>query len=81
MTSTTKARLAGVLSHIATAGHTTRKVEIETPDGAPMTLTVIDAGRRRVPGRKRTARRGIEPDQDEQNGEGRHSAETPMEWA
>jgi hypothetical protein len=45
MTDTTNTRLAGVLSRIAAAGHTTRQVEIETPDGASMTLTMIDAGR------------------------------------
>jgi hypothetical protein len=81
MTSTSSARMAGVLSRIEAAGHTTRQVHVETPDGVPMTLTLIDAGRRRMPGRKRDERCGIEPDQGEQIAEGSHSAETPMEWA
>jgi hypothetical protein len=81
MTDITTARLAGVLSHIAAAGHITRQVLIDTPDGAPMTLTVIDAGRARAPGRKRTSRRGIEPDQSEQVAEGADRPESPTKWA
>jgi hypothetical protein len=77
----TNPRLAGVLSHIAAAGHTTRQILIDTPDGAPMTLTMIDAGRARAPGRKRASRRGIEPDQSEQIAEGMDSAERAAEWA
>ena len=81
MTCTINARLAGVLSCIAAAGHTTRQVKFETPDGASMTLTVIDAGRRRAPCRKRAERRAIEPDEGEQIGEGADSAERPTKWA
>jgi hypothetical protein len=81
MTNSTSARRAGVLSRIAAAGHTTRQVEVETPDGVPMTLTIIDAGQRRAPGRRRSGRRGIEPDHDEQNAEQAHSAESPKKWA
>jgi hypothetical protein len=81
MTDTPNTRLAGVLSLIAAAGHITRQVQIETPDGAPMTLTMIDAGRARSPGGKRVSRRGIEPDQSEQIAEGADSAESPTKWA
>jgi hypothetical protein len=71
----TNARLAGVLSHIAAAGHTARHVKIETPDGEPMTLTVIDAGRRRAPNPVTTF------DQGEQKTDKADSAERPTEWA
>jgi hypothetical protein len=81
MTDNPNTRLAGVLSRIAAAGHITRKVQIETPDGAPMTLTMIDAGRARSQGGKRISRRGIEPDQSAQIAEGADSAESPKKWA
>jgi hypothetical protein len=80
MTDTT-ARLAGVLSRIAAAGLTTRQVLIDTPDGAPIALTMIDAGRARSPGRMRASRCGIEPDQSEQVAEGADRAERPTKWA
>jgi hypothetical protein len=56
MTNTPSARLAGALSRITAAGLTARQVEIETPDGAPMKLTLIDAGRLTAPGRWRGSR-------------------------
>ena len=66
MTSTTNPRLAGALSRITAAGLSTRHITIETPDGPPMTLTIIVAGRRRASGRKRAEKCGTEPEHDEQ---------------
>ncbi|HEY1243552.1 MAG TPA: hypothetical protein VGF29_01850 [Hyphomicrobiaceae bacterium] len=77
MTNTTSARLAGALRHIAAAGLIARHIEVDTPDGTPMRLTLIDAGRGYAPNLKR----GTEPNQAEQIGEGADSAESQTKRA
>jgi hypothetical protein len=77
MTNTPSAQLAGALSRIAAAGLTARQIDVETPDGTPMTLTFIDAGRPRAPSLKC----GVEADQGEPIGERADRAKSPGKWA